>query len=83
MKAENEGLESKLGESRLGHHAIYAGLTGLFAAGSIMAGIGAHHVEEGKTLLTVLCGYSGMLAGITAIWWRNDFWAYRRRNLYK
>lgn len=82
MTTENEGLESKV-ESRIGHHAIYASLTGFFAAGAIMAGIGMNQVEEGKTLLAVTCGYSGMLTGFTVFWWKNDFWAYRRRNLYK
>lgn len=78
MKDDKDGLESKLGDKRLGHHAIYASLTGLFAAGAVMAGIGAHHVEEGKTLLAVASGYSGMIAGLTMVWWRNDFWAYRK-----
>jgi membrane associated rhomboid family serine protease len=84
MKTEKEGLESRiLGTSRLGHHIIYASLTALFGAEAIMAGIGMQHVEEGKSLLAVVSGYSGMIAGITTVWWYNDFWAYRRRNLYK
>jgi uncharacterized membrane protein HdeD (DUF308 family) len=78
MKTENEGLESKLGD-RLGHHAIYASLVTLFGAGAVMAGIGAHNVEETyRSWLAVVSGYSGMLAGLTVVWWRNDFSAYRR-----
>lgn len=85
MKTENEGLENRvLAEkpSRPGHHIIYASLTTLFGAGAVMAGIGAHNVNENAALLTLVSGYSAMLSGLTIVWWRNDFLAYRR-NLYK
>lgn len=85
MKTENEGLESRITQpSRLGHHLIYASLTTLFGAGAVMAGIGAHNVEEAyRPWLAVMSGYSGMLTGLTVVWWKNDFLTYRRRNLYK
>jgi len=86
MKTENEGLESKILEEdprRIGHHSIYASIATVFTAGAIMAGIGAHNVEEvHRPLLAVMSGYLGMLAGLTVVWWYNDFSAYRR-NLYK
>jgi uncharacterized membrane protein HdeD (DUF308 family) len=80
MKTENEGLESKIEtESRLGHHIIYASIATVFTAGAIMSGIGAHHVEEvHRSWLAVMSGYSGMLAGLTFVWWYNDFGAYRK-----
>lgn len=80
MKTENEGLESRIRtESRIGHHLIYGCLATFFGAGAVMAGIGAHNVEEAyRPWMAVMSGYTGMIAGIAIVWWYNDFWAYRK-----
>jgi|GEM_PF-6446907 len=78
MKDDKDGLENKLNEKRLGHHAIYASLEILFLGGAIAAGVSTQHLKEYAAMLTVICGYSGMLAGLTGVWWYNDFSSYRK-----
>ncbi len=77
MTTEKEDLESRL----LGHHLIYGSLTTLFLTGSVLTGIGAHELKDYAAMLTVMCGYSGMLGGLTMVWWYKDITGQRERLL--